>query len=219
MEGSQDSQLVSGGSALWQYGYACPGCCLYTSLDDATTFGQLLWGTAVQHQADRAQELVFVCDGASWIWNLIEHYFPDAVQIVDWYHACQYLYPVGEALFETEEDQHTWIAAMKEYLWEGQVDNIIKECQTQLRRGGEPAQRLITYFTNNHARLQYDLFRSQGYFIGSGTVESACKQIVSMRLKRSGARWSLPGATATAKARTAWLSGSWDSLVNLPLAT
>jgi hypothetical protein len=190
----------------------------YTSLDDAAAFGQLLWGTAVRHQADRALELVFVCDGAAWIWKLIDHYFPDAVQIVDWYHACHYLYPVGEALFDTEEAQNTWVTAMKEFLWEGQVANIIQTCQTQLKRGGDPAQRLITYYTNNQARLQYDHFRAQGYFIGSGTVESACKQIVTMRLKRSGAQWSHSGAMATAKARTAWLSGSWDSLVNLPLA-
>jgi hypothetical protein len=119
----------------------------YTSLDDAATFGQLLWGTAVRHQVDRALELVFVCDGAAWIWKLVDHYFPDAVQIVDWYHACQYLYPVAEALFDTEEAQNTWVAAMKELLWEGQVANIIQICQTQLERGGEPAQRLITYYS------------------------------------------------------------------------
>jgi hypothetical protein len=61
-------------------------------------------------------------------------------------------------------------------------------------------------------------FRQENYFIGSGTVESGCKQVVSMRLKRSGATWSLAGASATAKARAAWLAGSWDTLLQLPLA-
>ena len=66
--------------------------------------------------------------------------------------------------------------------------------------------------------MRYDDFRDKNYFIGSGTVESACKQIVSMRLERPGARWTHQGAALTAKARTAWLSGSWNSVTQLPLA-
>ena len=55
-------------------------------------------------------------------------------------------------------------------------------------------------------------FRQLGYLISSGTIESACKQIAAVRLKRSGARWTLLGVIATAKTRAAWLSQSWDSL-------
>jgi len=66
--------------------------------------------------------------------------------------------------------------------------------------------------------MQYADFQLKGYFIGCGTVESACKQIVSMRLKRSVARWTHRGATLTAKARTAWLSNSWNSVAQLPVA-
>jgi len=46
----------------------------------------------------------------------------------------------------------------------------------------------------------------KGYAIGSGTVESACKQIATARLKIAGARWTVEGAVATAKARAAWLA-------------
>lgn len=190
----------------------------YTSLEEAASFGDLLWGTAVQHQADQAEELIFICDGAPWIWKLVEHYFPDAVQIVDWYHACQYLYPVAEMLFDTEDQQNIWVTEMKELLWEGEVKAVIRTCQSLLDSVGSPAQKLITYFTNNQERMHYAYFRKHNYFIGSGTVESGCKQIITMRLKRSGARWSPTGASATAKARTAWLSGTWDTLTLLPLA-
>ena len=51
----------------------------YTNLEPAESFGELLWGTGVYHQADRADELIFVCDGAPWIWKLVERYFPNAV--------------------------------------------------------------------------------------------------------------------------------------------
>jgi len=73
-----------------------------------------------------------------------------------------------------------------------------------------------TYFTRK-ALLFYVSFgegivRQQGYLIGSGTIESACKQIAAARLKCSGARWTLAGVIATAKARAAWLSKTWDIL-------
>jgi len=73
----------------------------------------------------------------------------------------------------------------------------------------------VTYFRNNAHRMQYDRFRKMGYMIGSGTVESACKQIVTQRLKRSGAQWNVQGAVLTAKARAAWLSGDWHQLSSL----
>ena len=63
----------------------------YPSMAEAAHFSKLVWATAVQHQVDQAQELIFICDGAAWIWKLVEQYFPQAVQIVDWFHACEYL--------------------------------------------------------------------------------------------------------------------------------
>lgn len=193
----------------------------YTSLEEAQAFGELVWATGVHHQVDKAKETVFVCDGATWIWNLVEHYFPEAIQIVDWYHACQYLYPVAEALFGTENPTaQDWIQEMKDLLWEGDVAAVISICQSLLNdtQAGKPAQSAVTYYTNNQHRMNYAYFRNQGYFIGSGTVESACKQIVSLRLKRSGARWTPAGASSVAKARAAWLSHQWDDLTILPLA-
>jgi hypothetical protein len=190
----------------------------YASLEEAAKFGDLVWATAVEHQADRSEELVFVCDGAAWIWKLIEQHFPQAVQIVDWYHACQYLFPVAETLFEHPQQRTEWVSEMKAFLWAGEVEAVISACQKLTVQAGSAVQRLITYYRNNQERMRYAAFRQANYLIGSGTVESGCKQVVSMRLKRSGATWSLSGASATAKARAAWLSGTWDALCDLPLA-
>ena len=81
---------------------------------------------------------------------------------------------------------------------------------------------LTRIHVNNEKRMDYARFRQQGYLIGSGTIESACKQIAAARLKCSGARWTLAGVIATAKARAAWLTKTWDNLkplyFNLSLA-
>lgn len=189
----------------------------YSSLKKAEEFGELLWGTGVHHQADQAKELVFVCDGAAWIWKQVEKFFPNAIQIVDWYHASQYLHAVADALLLPEEEQKSWFLEMEKSLWDGEIETLITECQTLVGKIGEPAKRLISYYSNNLERMRYAFFREKNYLIGSGTVESACKQVVSMRLKRPGASWTEFGAKMVAKARTAWLSGQWQA-ISLPFA-
>jgi hypothetical protein len=106
-------------------------------------------------------------------------------------------------------------------MWEGDTLFVISACES-LATKSEIAAQALTYFRNNAHRMQYHKFREQGYMIGSGTVESGCKQIVTQRLKRAGAQWNLQGARLTAKARAAWLSGDWEILCSrrdqLPLA-
>ena len=61
----------------------------YCDLAEARVFGDLAWATGCEQSADVAEEIVFAADGAAWIWKLVEHHFPHAVQIVDWYHAAE----------------------------------------------------------------------------------------------------------------------------------
>lgn len=188
---------------------------------EAKAFGQLLWATGCQVKADLVPELVFVGDGAPWIWNLVSQYYPKAVQIVDWYHAVEHLKGVALVAFSQPSAREAWLEETTQALWNGQVPDVIQTCQL-LAKTCEKAQQTVTYFFNNAERMQYAKFRAAGYAIGSGTVESACKQIITQRLKKSGAQWTVQGAVLTAKARAAWLSGEWEALANpypqLPLA-
>jgi hypothetical protein len=193
----------------------------YCDIAHVDSFGKLVWATGCQVSADLATKLVFVCDGATWIWDVVEQYYPNAVQIVDWYHAEDRLKRIADVLFSSPAQRQAWLAPVVESLWQGQVEEVIFACQ-RLASTHEAVKQAVTYFSNNSHRMRYDLFRAQGYLIGSGTIESGCKQIVTQRLKRSGAQWIVPGAVLTAKARAAWLSGDWHSLcrkrARLPLA-
>ena len=92
-----------------------------------------------------------------------------------------------------------------------------------LRQVGQLVKRSLTSPTISIAWITLT-YRNNGYQIGSGTIESACKQIVTQRLKVSGAIWELDNAVKTAKARSAWLNGDWQTLSSrrefsaLPLA-
>ena len=190
----------------------------YCDLERSGPFGKLFWATGCQRNADLAEEIIFVADGAAWIWKLVEYYYPKAVQIVDWYHAEGYLDPISKDAFcDDQEAAEKWLDQARSHLWEGQVAKVISACQAFVDhpQAGRTAQKAITYYTNYQHRLDYAYFRAAGYMIGSGTVESGCKQIVTQRLKRSGARWTEPGARATAKARAGWLSDHWDHLSTL----
>lgn len=188
----------------------------------ASDFGAQVWTTGYAAQADRAEEVVFVADGAAWIWNLVEHHFPKAVQIVDWYHAVAYLSPIVHASFGVKDAQgKAWFKRVRKLLWNGQVKRVMQNCirlQKRVPAASESIQKALTYFANNAQRMDYARLRQAGYFIGSGTIESACKQIGTHRLKRAGARWSQQGALLVAKARAAWLSGQWSQLLSQRVA-
>lgn len=194
----------------------------YCDFVTATEFGKQVWASGYAAQADIAQEVVFVADGAAWIWRLVETHFPQAVQIVDWYHAVAYLTPIAHAAFGAQDRQgKAWLKRLRNLLWNGQVKRVIQNCirlQRKVPAAGEAIQTALSYFTNNAHRMDYARLRKAGYFIGSGVVESACKQIGTQRLKRAGARWSHQGALLVAKARAAWLSNDWPQLCALRLA-
>jgi hypothetical protein len=193
----------------------------YCDIAEAQTFGKLMWATGCAAQADLTRELVFVCDGAVWIWNLITTHYPKAVQIVDWYHAADRLHRVAHTAFTQTAPRERWLERATTDLWEGRVPEVIQAC-ADLGAQCSEAQDAATYFTNNAVRMRYDQYRAKDYLIGSGTVESSCKQIVTQRLKCSGAQWIIPGAVDTAKARAAWLSEAWTPVCTrwsaLPLA-
>jgi hypothetical protein len=188
---------------------------------EADDFAPLFWATGCQNKADLAEEVVFVCDGAKWIWRLVETYYPHAVQILDWYHAEERLEKIANDVLPSDQAKE-WLGDLSTAMWDGDTNFVIAACEN-LAAKSEVAAQAVTYFRNNQYRMQYDRFRQLGHMIGSGTVESGCKQIVTQRLKRSGAQWNIQGARLTVKARVAWVSGDWDALCSrrdqLPLAS
>jgi len=87
----------------------------HCDITEAEQFGRLLWATGLQKHVDTYDEIVFVSDGAAWIWRLVERYFPQATQIVDWYHASQYLMPIAETAFGANTQQaQQWLTHTQE---------------------------------------------------------------------------------------------------------
>lgn len=175
-------------------------------LGSVTDFAPALWCLALEQQVPHAFYSSVTADGAEWIWNLAADYFPDSVQIVDWYHACQQLAKAAAALHPDDDDAaHRWFQQCRNQLFKGQIHHITQPLD---RAGLSDYSR---YFHTHKRRMQYLEFREEGYPIGSGTVESAIKQF-KQRLTGPGMRWSRPAAQQMLVIRAAVLDHSFDAL-------
>ncbi len=164
------------------------------TLGNIAVFTLLMLALARQWGAQRAQELVVLGDGAAWIWNLARRYFPQAVQIVDLWHVLERLWTVAEARFgsRTSEAAKAWINQMRGHLEHNLVGTVIAEIERwEPKRRTHQALRdeQLTFFEGNRQRMHYKTYLTQGYLIGSGPIESRCKQLVQRRLHEGGMHW------------------------------
>ena len=191
-------------------------------LGEPEPFAKLLSAEAERRGYDQAQERACVGDGAKWIWNLSSLCFPTACEIVDWPHAVEHLWltaHLAETLNPARRER--WAKQRKDELWLGHVPSVMTAIQALAQDNPAHAAEFGTeagYFGRNARRMQYQEFHEQGYPIGSGTGESGCKQLVSMRMKGPGMRWSRPGAENMLALRAEYLSGRWEDAWQLTCA-
>ena len=150
------------------------------------------------HDAERR---VVLGDGALWIWNIADELFPDAIQIIDLFHAKQHLWSKAKEIYGDGDLADAWAKKQCDALEDGQVDKVI----AVLRKHGTAG-----YLERNRARMQYAKFRAQGLCVSSGVVEAGCKRTVGSRLKRGGMRWTVQGADAILALRCSMLSGRFE---------
>ena len=180
-------------------------------LGNTQTFGSHLESLAINCGSLTAKIVVFLGDGAAWLWNLAQTRFPKAVQILDFWHALEYMGKVAREVFPDQEVcKDAWLSAraseMKKSAWT-QVHCALEAVRAIASESVESA---VRYFTNNRSRMDYANYLKRGLCIGSGLAESSCKRLVTQRLKGSGMHWSEKGAQAICSLRSLLLGGEWD---------
>jgi hypothetical protein len=194
----------------------------------ASLEGVEAWGTRMRQAADQwhmgqARRVVVMGDGAPWIWNLSAEHFPQAIEIVDFYHAVEHLWSTGESLWgdrRTSTATRTWVRRARRLLKRGGVDLVIAAIQRGRDRPGSnlseaaatTVRRNLEYFKTNRHRMQYQRYRRLNLPIGTGAVEGSCKFVVQSRFKRPGSRWSRKGLANMLSLKMARLNGHWDTL-------
>lgn len=154
-------------------------------------------------------------DGAEWIWNLADPYFPGAVQIADLYHARQHRWDLARKLYPNDgAEQKTWIKLhQKRLLDKGKIEKLVVELRSIQSTNPELIVKIRTeadYFERNMKRMRYPKFRRQHLFVGSGVIEAGCKTVIGSRLKQSGMFWTVRGANAILALRCCHLNGRME---------
>lgn len=189
-----------------------PGSATYTgAIEKADSFGWRIYAEALRRGLRNAERVVVLTDGAEWIKNQVSIHFPQATHIIDLYHAREHLAALLKLLFG---DNPKRLSHFKDSWWElldeGNIETLVEKASQLLPknpRAGKDARREIAYFGKNKERMRYAKFRKEGYFVGSGVIEAACKTIVGQRLKQSGMEWTERGANAIIALRCNAASG------------
>jgi len=171
------------------------------------------------------KELITIGDGAKWIWDIVEKDYPLSIQIVDWYHAKQHLYNIINLLYEknSNEEVNHFTEKITELLYNGNIECLKKEIHEKILKLNiiDDVGKLsnihteIDYFVNNEKRMKYGYFKTKGYPIGSGIIEATCKQLVQLRLKRNGMKWTKKGAHCILQLRCYNLGNRWNEVKEL----
>ena len=191
------------------------------SFAPAAQFATQVHAEARRCGADHIRQLVVLGDGAPWIWNLATANWPEATPIVDLYHARQHLHDLANLLAPVLSDGHPdWLAARLADLDAGDIETLVAETEKlhpQLPDNiATDTAKALGYFKTNAHRMRYAYFRAHGMFVGSGVVEAGCKAVVGQRLKLSGMRWNLPGATGILTLRCHQASDRYDRIWTHP---
>jgi hypothetical protein len=178
-------------------------------------FGDLLWAEARQRHWMQARETIVLGDGAAWIWNLAADKFFTSRQVVDWYHAKLHLTQAATALHgEGTAAARRWLRDHETPLLQGHAERLagtLRKLAQKHSHCADALRREAGYFQDNYRRMQYLETREDGFPIGSGMVESACKQFRA-RLAGSGMRWSRAGLERLLPIRAAIMSHRFDEL-------
>jgi hypothetical protein len=176
-------------------------------------------------QIDAADQILFVADGARWIWNRVGTLLhrlglrPGQInELVDFYHAVEHLGVLaGQKSGWTATQRRSWIKRQRRQLLKGQTESVLQEIAMVCGRSrGAVLKRERSYFQRNiqAGRMDYHRLARAKWPIGSGAIESAIRRVINLRLKGAGIFWHRKSAEAVLLLRAYYKAGRWKNLEN-----
>jgi hypothetical protein len=192
----------------------------YTAyIGKSAEFKKFLLSCALRNGYGQYKETVLLSDGAKWIKTIKNELFYDAQHILDFFHVKEKIYNFGKTYFDHNETKYKpWCEKACDLLKHSKLNKLIPEL-TKMEKKVEKIDKsinLVSYLESNIETTDYETYRNKGYFIGSGAIEGANKNVLHKRLKQSGMRWRKDSAQYMVTLRTKSESNKWYSDVILP---
>jgi hypothetical protein len=184
---------------------------LQAQITDSDVFRSIVADVYQQAHGAQAAEVIVLADGAHWSWNLVQELMPPALHILDFSHAKHSLWEAAKLIYGADSPfVRPWVQDREDWLFADKVEQVIAHLQrfVDLAPALTP---IIHYFQQNQARMHYGTYHQRGYFIGSGAIESAGKQLTAGRIKGPGMRWNVADLNALLALRCVFLEHSWPA--------
>jgi Uncharacterised protein family (UPF0236) len=191
------------------YSAAIESAAALDTCPERSEFAERVLREATRRGFTDASRCVVLGDGSFWIWNTAKELFPQAIQILDRFHAKEHLSKVGKAIYGDSEQGKKWIQRRYDDLDDGRMKSLLQALDRHAPKY-EEALECADYIRNNRDRMRYHEFHEQGLCTATGVVEAGCKVVVGTRLKRAGMHWTVGGANAIIALRCCKLSGRYE---------
>ena len=180
-------------------------------------FKKHILSCALKNGYGEYEKTVMISDGATWIRNMREELFPDAQQILDYYHLCENVNTFAKHIFGQEPSQYRkWADETCALLKVSKHEEVLSDLKTKKKPHHCPVD-LYGYIQNNAANINYANYVDEGLFIGSGAIESGNKSVLQQRLKQAGMRWNPLTAQYLLTLRSKYKSNLWSLEVERPI--
>src|SRR5216684_402515 len=183
----------------------------FSRLSDAASFEEAALVETHRRGLERATEVCAVQDGAEWLQGLVDYHRADAVRILDFAHAAEYVNEIGQAVQAAGGRlPPTWLTGLLHRLKHQGPARVLKHLAWLAARYPSPLiQEKLAYLQKREAHMQYPTYQAAGWPIGSGSVESANKVVVEARLKGAGMRWGRQNVNPMLVLRNAVCNRQW----------
>lgn len=192
------------------------GISYFSRLEDASQFGHSAIYEWKRRNADEAQEVVTVNDGAQWIQSFIDYHCPHATRVLDLAHARGYVAKIGKLIHGAESDMFKqWYPQMSKQLYTLPPQRTLNDLRFLRQTHQEHVEfaeldQAIRYLEKREEMIDYPHFRQQGIPIGSGIVESAHRVVMHRRMKQAGMRWGEDNINPMLTLRAALCNQRWS---------
>lgn len=190
-------------------------------INDADRCSDLLAGYLKKLRIETAAEILFIADGAEWIWNRAKSTLlklgvseTKLSEAIDYFHAVEHISDIISTLRKIDKQKKTaLIKELKKMLWDGKLEQLISK-MTVLSKGRKLILDKLNYFHKNISRMKYDQLRQHNFPCGSGIVEPAIRRVINLRFKSPSTFGNHDNVEKLIFLRAIFLAGRWNIMIN-----